>query len=198
VFDNRRPINCFDYVKDWTENSKLILINGVSKLYAMTGFRIGWSVASKKLTEVMTNLQGHQTSGPSVVLQMAAVGALDGIQSNVENLRITLENNRNVMIDHLNSFDGVRVTKPDGTFYCFADFSHYDKDSTRLSNFLIDKVQVLTVPGVEFGMEGYLRLSYCGSIKDITEGIERMKWALDPNSPNELYIGDRKLMRDWS
>jgi len=57
---------------------------------------------------------------------------------------------------------------------------------------------VLTVPGVEFGMEGHLRLSYCGSVKDITEGIERMKWVLDPNSPNELYIGDRKLVRDWS
>jgi aspartate aminotransferase len=198
IFDNRQPINCYEFASDFSENSKLILINGVSKLYAMTGFRIGWSVANKKLTEVMTNLQGHQTSGPSVLLQMAAVGALDGIQSNVDNLRLTLENNRNVMIDHLNSFDGVRVTKPDGTFYCFADFSNYDKDSARLSNFLIDKVQVLTVPGVEFGMEGYLRLSYCGAVKDITEGIERMKWALDPNSPNELYIGDRKLMRDWS
>ncbi len=65
-------------------------------------------------------------------------------------------------------------------------------------HFLIDKVQVLTVPGAEFGLEGYLRLSYCGTIKDIQDGIERMKWALDPNSPNELYIGDRKLVRDWS
>ena len=198
VFDNRTPINCYDYAQDTSENSKLILINGVSKLYAMTGFRIGWAVANKKLIEVMTNLQGHQTSGPSILLQKAAVGALNGVQSGVENLRMTLENNRNVMTDHLNSFDGVHVSRPDGTFYCFADFRHYDRNSTRLSNFLIDKVQVLTVPGVEFGCEGYLRLSYCGAIKDITEGIERMKWALDPNSPNELYIGDRKLMRDWS
>ena len=73
----------------------------------------------------------------------------------------------------------------------------YEKDSNKLSAFLIDKVLVLTVPGKEFGMDGYLRLSYCGSIKDITEGIERIKWALDPNAPNELYIGDRKLVRDW-
>ena len=72
------------------------------------------------------------------------------------------------------------------------------KIQISFQHFLIDKVQVLTVPGVEFGMEGYLRLSYCGSIKDITEGIERMKWALDLNSPNELYIGDRKLVRDWA
>ena len=102
------------------------------------------------------------------------------------------------MIDMLRSFEGVKVTKPDGTFYCLADFRAYEKDSNKLSKFLIDKVQVLTVPGAEFGMEGFLRLSYCGTIKDITDGIERMKWALDYNSPNELYIGDRKLVRDWA
>lgn len=197
IFDNRKPINCYKYAKDKSENSKLIVVNGISKMYAMTGFRIGWAIANKKLIEAMTNIQGHQTSGPSVVLQQAAVGALNGIQSSVENLRVTLENNRNVLIDHLNSFEGVKVTKPDGTFYCFADFSYYEKSSNKLSEYLIDKVQVLTVPGKEFGMEGYLRISFCGTIKDITEGIERMKWALDPNSPNELYIGDRKLVRDW-
>ena len=198
IFDGRKPINCYDYAKDKSENSRLIVVNGVSKQYAMTGFRIGWAVANKKLIEVMTNIQGHQTSGPSALLQRAAVGALNGVQSSVESLRVTLENNRNVMIEQLNAFDGVRVTKPDGTFYCFADFSVYGKDSTKLANFLINKVQVVAVPGVEFGMEGYLRLSYCGSIKDIIDGIERMKWALDLNSPNELYIGDRKLVRDWT
>ncbi len=198
IFDNRRPINCYEYAKDLSENSKLIVINGISKQYAMTGFRIGWAVANKKLIEVMTNIQGHQTGGPSVVLQKAAVGAINGIQSSVENLRVTLENNRNVMIENLNSFEGIKVTKPDGAFYCFADFSVYGKESTKISEFLINKVLVLAVPGVEFGMEGYLRMSFCGSIKDITEGVERMKWALDPNSPNELYIGDRKLVRDWT
>jgi len=198
LFDGKKPINCYNYAKDLTENSKLIVINGVSKQYAMTGFRIGWAVGNKKVIEAMANIQGHQTSGPSVLLQKAAVGALNGIQSSVESLRVTLENNRNVMMDLLKSFDGVNVTKPDGTFYCFADFSNYEKKSNKLSEFLIDKVMVLTVPGGEFGLEGYLRLSYCGTIKEIQEGIERMKWALDPNSPNELYIGDRKLVRDWS
>jgi aspartate aminotransferase len=197
LFDGRKPINCYNYAKDLSENSKLVVINGISKAYAMTGFRIGWAIANKKLIEVMTNIQSHQTSGPSVVLQKAAVGALNGLQSCVESLRTTLENNRNVMMERLGAFDGVLVTKPDGTFYCFADFRHYDKDSTKLAGFLLDKVLVATVPGFEFGMEGYLRLSTCGTIKDITEGIERMKWALDPNSPNELYIGERKLVRDW-
>lgn len=198
TFDSNKTPNPYEYATDFSENSKLIVINGVSKVYAMTGFRIGWAVGNKNLIEVMCNIQGHQTSGPSIVLQKAAIGALNGIQSCIENLCVTLENNRNVMVDHLKSFEGVKVVKPKGTFYCFADFSVYEKDSTKLSNMLIDKVQVLTVPGVEFGMEGYLRLSYCGTIKDITEGIERMKWALDPNSPNELYIGDRKLVRDWT
>jgi len=197
VFNGKKAANAFDYAKDKSENSKLIIINGVSKQYAMTGFRIGWAIANKKLIETMTNIQAHQTSGPSILLQKAAVGAMNGVQSSVENLCMTLENNRNVMIDHLNSFEGVKVTVPQGTFYCLADFSNYMKDSAKLSGFLIDKVQVLTMPGVEFGMEGHLRLSYCGSIKDITEGIERMKWALDLKSPNELYIGDRKLVRDW-
>ncbi|MFC2135932.1 pyridoxal phosphate-dependent aminotransferase [Bacteroidota bacterium] len=198
TFDGKKLINPYDFAKNVSETSKLIVVNGVSKVYAMTGFRIGWAIANKKLIETMTNIQGHQTSGPSVLLQKAAAGALNGIQSPIESLRLTLENNRNVMMDHLSSFDGVKVYKPDGTFYCFADFSAYEKDSSKLSNLLIDKVQVLTVPGAEFGWEGFLRLSYCGSIKDVTEGIERMKWALDPNSPNELYIGDRKLVRDWT
>lgn len=198
IFDGRKQINPLKYLKKPLEESNMILINGVSKAYAMTGFRIGWAVANRKLIEVMTNIQGHQTSGPSVLLQKAAVGALNGIQSGIENLRVTLENNRNIMMARLKSFNGVHVTVPDGTFYCLADFSNYEKSSHKLSAMLIDKVQVLTVPGVEFGMEGHLRLSYCGSVKDITEGIERMKWALDPNSPNELYIGDRKLVRDWS
>ncbi|MFA7419406.1 MAG: pyridoxal phosphate-dependent aminotransferase [Melioribacteraceae bacterium] len=198
VFDGRKPISAYDYTKKSVEESKLLIINGVSKQYAMTGFRIGWAVGNKKLIEAMANIQGHQTSGPSVLLQKAAVGALNGIQSGVEGLRVTLENNRNVLVEQLRSFEGVKVNVPDGTFYLFADFSAYEKDSQKLSQYLIDKVMVLTVPGKEFGLDGHLRISYCGTIKDITEGIERMKWALDPNSPNELYIGDRKLVRDWS
>ncbi len=197
IFDGRRPINCWQFVKDKSENSKLIIINGVSKQYAMTGFRIGWAVANKKLINVMTNIQSHQTSGPSAVCQVAAVGAINGMQSSVETLRLTLENNRNVMMQKLATFRGVRAYKPDGTFYCFVDFSTYNKDSTKLAKFLLDKVLVVTVPGIEFGLQGHLRLSTCGTVKDITEGIERMKWALDPNSPNELYIGNRKLIRDW-
>jgi aspartate aminotransferase len=197
IFDGRKPINCYEFAKDLGETSKLVVVNGVSKQYAMTGFRIGWAVANRKLIEVMTNIQSHQTSGPSAICQWAATYAINGVQSSVESLRGTLENNRNVLVALLKTFPGVRVQVPDGTFYCFADFSAYNKNSTKLAKFLLDKVMVLTMPGIEFGLDGYLRISYCGTIKDITDGIERMKWALDPNSPNELYMGDRKLVRDW-
>lgn len=198
VYNGVKVTNPFDYVKDFSDNSKLIIINGVSKAYAMTGFRIGWAVANKSLIAVMSNIQGHQTSGTSILLQKAAIGAINGVQSSTNSLRTTLENNRKILVDRLNAFSGVHLLPPDGTFYAFADFSAYEKDSTKLSKFLLDKVRVLTMPGKEFGMDGYLRISFCGSIKDINEGIERMKWAIDPDSPNELYIGERKLVRDWS
>lgn len=197
IFDGRAPVNCYNYAKQLDESSKLILVNCVSKMYAMTGFRIGWAVANKALIRVMTNIQSQQTSGPAAPSQWAAVGALNGVQSSIESLRLTLENNRNVMINRLRAFSGVKVVNPGGTFYCFPDFSAYMKDSQKLANFLLQKVRVVTVPGKEFGMEGHLRLSYCGTVRDVTEGLERIKWALDPEAPNELYLGDRKLVRDW-
>ncbi len=197
VFDGRTPTNCYNYASKDIENSKLIVTNCVSKMYAMTGFRIGWAVGNKELIGAMANIQGQQTSGPAAPSQWAAVGAINGVQSSIESLRMTLQNNRNVMIERLEAFDGIKVTKPAGTFYCFPDFSAYIKDSMKLAQLLLEKVRVVVVPGREFGMEGRVRMSYCGTIKDVTEGIERIKWALDPNSPNELYLGDRKLVRDW-
>jgi len=132
VYNGKKVANPFDYVKDFTERSKLIIINGISKAYAMTGFRIGWAIANKDLIKVMANIQGHQTSGPSVLLQKAAIGAINGVQSSINSLRTTLENNRKVLVDQLNAFNGVHLLPPDGTFYAFADFRAYDKDSTKI------------------------------------------------------------------
>ncbi len=197
LFDNKAPVNCYDFTNQNMDASKLILVNCVSKMYAMTGFRIGWAIGNKELVRAMGNIQSQQTSGPATPSQWAAVGALNGVQAPIESLRLTLENNRNIMYERLQAFDGVKVNKPDGTFYCFPDFTTYEKDSNKLAGFLLEKVRVVTVPGKDFGMEGRLRLSFCGSVKEIIEGIERIKWALDPNSPNELYLGDRKLVRNW-
>ncbi len=197
VFDSKQAPIAYDYTDKDIENTRIIVVNGVSKLYGLTGLRIGWAIGNRRLIEVMTNVQGQITSCPSVVSQAAAEGALTGAQNAVENLRLTIENNRDVMIQELDTFSDVIVTIPDGTFYTLPDFRAYQADSVQLSKFLLDKALVVTVPGVSFGMEGYLRLSYAGSTKDVLEGIERMKWALDPNAPNEIYIGDRKLIRDW-
>lgn len=197
VFDGQHPPSPYQFTDKDVENTRLIVVNGVSKLYGMTGFRIGWTITNRRLVEVMTNVQSQITSCPSVVSQAAAEGALTGMQSLVENLRLTIQNNRDVMMQELQTFSDIKVTKPAGTFYCLPDFRAYGQDSVKLSTFILEKALVVTVPGKDFGMEGYLRLSYAGSVKDITEGVERMKWALDPNAPNEIYIGDRKLIRDW-
>lgn len=197
IFEGRKLVSAFSFLKRSLDESKLIVINGASKQYAMTGFRIGWAVAGKALIKVMTNIQGHQTSGPSNIAQVAAVSAINGPQTSVEELRLSLEENTKVMMEQLATIPGVKATKPDGTFYCFADFSHFDKDSTRLAYFLLEKVLVISVPGIEFGLDGFLRLSTCGSSKDIIEGIQRIKWALDPNSPKEFMIGERRLVKDW-
>ena len=198
IFDGRAPTNCYRFSKVHNlDSSKLVVVNCVSKMYAMTGFRIGWAIGNRELIRAMANIQSQETSGPAAPSQWAAVGALNGVQSSIDSLRLTLENNRNVMMKRLSAMDGVNVTRPAGTFYCFPDFSAYEKDSQKLSRLLLEKVRVVTVPGREFGMEGRLRLSFCGAMREVTEGIERIRWALDPTAPNEMFLGDRKLVRDW-
>ncbi|MHB8878340.1 MAG: pyridoxal phosphate-dependent aminotransferase [Myxococcaceae bacterium] len=201
VFDGRKAPSAYSFTKKDLEASKVITVNGIAKLYGMTGFRIGWAVAPRELVSIMANVQSQTTSGTSVLLQAAAEGALTGVQGAVEALRLQIQNNRDLIMQELAAFNGVKCTRPNGTFYCLPDFRAYLggalKTSVDLSNFLLKKAMVVTVPGREFGMEGHLRLSYAGSVKDVTEGIARMKWALDPSSPNEIYIGDKKLVRDW-
>ena len=197
VFDGKRAVPGYAYTEKSIEESHLIVINGVSKLYGMTGFRVGWAIADRRRVEVMTNIQAQMTSSASTVSQAAAIGALTGMQSVVENLRLSIQNNRDVILGELRSFTDLRIIPPDGTFYVMPDFRAYGQDSVELSRFLLRKALVVTVPGSAFGMEGYIRLSFSGSSKEIIEAVARMKWALDPNAPNEIYIGDRKLIRDW-
>jgi aspartate aminotransferase len=197
IFGKRKWTPAYKFTDQDVESSKIIVVNGIAKAYGMTGFRIGWCIANRKLVEVMTNIQGQITSCTALVSQAAAEGALNGLQSVVEALRMMIENNSTVMMTELGAFSGVRCTPPDGTFYCLPDFRAYNSNSVELANFLLNKARVVTVPGKDFGMEGYLRLSYAGSVKDVTEGVARIRWAIDPNAPSEIYIGDRKLIRDW-
>ncbi len=201
VFDGNTCPSAYRFTKKDIESTNIIVMNGVSKVYGMTGFRIGWTVTNRKLVSVINNVQAATTTCASPVLQAAAEGALTGMQSSVESLRLTIENNRRVILNELKSFRDVKCQPPGGTFYCLPDFRAYlDRfggKSVALCEFLLRKALVVTVPGKEFGMEGHLRLSYAGTVKDAMEGVERIKWALDPSSPNEIYIGDRKMVRDW-
>ena len=197
LFDGVTAPSAYNFTKEDKENTKIIVVNGVAKIYGMTGYRIGWTIAPKKLVKIMTNIQSNVTSCPPLISQAAAEGALTGMQSVVENLRLTIQNNRDILMQEMRSFSDVITIKPKGTFYALPDFRAYGTNSVELAKFILDKAMVVTVPGSEFGMEGYIRLSVSGSVKDIIEGVERMKWVLDPNAPNEIYIGDRKLIRDW-
>jgi len=197
VFDGQTAAPASRFATKDTDTGRLIVINGISKLYGMTGYRIGWAVASRAIVEIMINVQAQTTSCPSLILQAGAEGALTGMQSVVEGLRLTIQNNRDIALRELSALPDVHTSRPAGTFYCLPDVRAYSNDSVELSRFLLRRALVVTVPGKEFGMEGHLRLSYSGSPKDVTDGIERIRWALDPKAPNEIYIGDRRLVRDW-
>lgn len=197
VFDRNEAVPAYRYTKKDLEDSYVVVVNGVAKLYGMTGFRVGWVIAPRALTRVMTNVTVQVTSGVSPVSQAAAEGALNGMQSVIEALRLQIENNRNVLLQEMKSFTGARLIPPDGTFYALPDLRAFNNSSVEISRFLLKKALVVTVPGKAFGMEGHIRLSFSGTVKDVTEGLARIKWALDPTSPNEIYIGDRKLIRDW-
>jgi aspartate aminotransferase len=197
TFDHNKAVPAYQFAQKDIENSRVIVVNGVAKLYGMTGFRIGWVVAPRDLIRVMTNVQAQTTSCVSPLAQSAAEGALNGLQSIVEVLRLHIQNNRDVVLQEMRTFQGVRLIPPAGTFYALPDIRAFSSNSVKVSKFLLKKAMVVTVPGKEFGMEGHIRISFAGSVKDVTEGIARIKWALDPSSPNEIYIGDKKMIRDW-
>ncbi|MEO8354635.1 MAG: aminotransferase class I/II-fold pyridoxal phosphate-dependent enzyme [Chloroflexota bacterium] len=197
TFDRNKAVPAYEFTRNDIESSHVIVVNGVAKLYGMTGFRIGWAVAPRELVRVMTNVLAQTTSCVSPLAQAAAEGALNGLQSVVEALRLQIQNNRDVVLQEMKTFNGVRLIPPAGTFYALPDIRAFNNNSVEVSRFLLKKAMVVTVPGKEFGMEGHIRLSFAGSVKDVTEGIARIKWALDSTSPNEIYIGDKKLIRDW-
>lgn len=197
VFDGKKIAPVYNFTKKDIESTNVIVINGLSKTYGMTGFRIGWIVGNRKLVKVMTNIQSQTTTCNSPICQVAGEAALTGDQGCVGELIATIQKNRDTVIRELRSIPGVKVEKPEGAFYCLPDFSAYNKDSMALADFLLKKALVVTIPGKEFGMEGHLRLSYAGAASEVADGMARIKWALDPNTPHEIQIGNRKVVRDW-
>ena len=128
--------------------------------------------------------------------ETAAAAALLGDQNVVADLRRVLQENRDALLAEVAKIPNVRVQKPQGTFYSFIDFSHYNADSNALAQYLLEKALVAVVPGKAFGAEGYLRVSFCADKASIIEGVRRIRWALDKTAPNEIKIGDKLVTRD--
>jgi len=197
VFDGRQVRGALGHAKATGDECRTILVDGVSKMFGMTGFRIGWAVAARRLVEVMGNVLGQTMSCASAVGQAAALAALREETGYVEDLRRDLQARRDLAVRELAQVPGVRLAVPGGTFYCMPDFRAFGPDSNVLSAFLLEKARVVTVPGKDFGCEGHLRISYCGPAADVVEGIRRIRWALDPASPRECEFGGRVHVRDW-
>lgn len=202
VFDGVTAPSCYDFTSKDTDASSIIVVNGVAKTWGMTGFRVGWTIAPRDVASAMATIQSQTTSCTSNLGQYASEGALLGPQDGVEELRACMQHNRDRIVAELCRLPGVSVIKPEGTFYCLPDFRGCFQpglatDSFGLSLFLLSKARVVTVPGKDFGLEGYLRLSYAGTAADVEEGMKRIRWALDPSAPKEIAIGQKTVVRDW-
>jgi aspartate aminotransferase len=166
---------------------KTIIVHGVAKTYAMTGWRIGYTAGSEEIISAMNNIQSQSTSNPTSIAQKACVEALLGPQNEVEKMVSAFGQRRNYIVDRLNKIPGVSCYKPLGAFYVFPNFSSYYgksyqgkkiENSTQLADFFLDVARVAVVPGVEFGADPFERLSYATSMEDIKEGLNRIEEAL--------------------
>ncbi|NUP05865.1 MAG: pyridoxal phosphate-dependent aminotransferase [Polyangiaceae bacterium] len=169
---------------------RLVVVDGVSKTYAMTGWRIGWSISSPALAKALSVIQGQSTTNPAAVSQAAARAALLGPRASVESMRSAFERRRDIMVDGLNAL-GLACRKPEGAFYAFADVSSLyglkvkqnDKEKVLetdddVAMWLLAEAHVATVAGAPFGAPGYLRLSYATSDDDIRAGLASIGAAI--------------------
>jgi aspartate/methionine/tyrosine aminotransferase len=161
-----------------------VVVNGVAKTYAMTGWRVGWVVGPKDVVKAATNLQSHATSNVSNVAQRAAIAALSGDLSAVEEMKAAFDRRRRTIVAMLNEIDGVVCPEPQGAFYAYPSVKGLlgreidgviPTTSAELAELLLDKAEVAAVPGEAFGTPGYLRLSYALGDDDLVEGITRLQ-----------------------
>ena len=182
VYDGREFVSIAALGEDVKERT--ILINGVSKSYAMTGWRIGYSLAPEHITKVMSNYVSHSTAAPSTLSQWAAVEALTGPQDTVETMRQAFEARRNYMVERINSMELVSCLKPEGAFYIMMNIRKVlgkkcgdvviDSCDTFASQ-LLEKGLVAVVPGSGFDAPEYVRWSYATSLENIKEGMDRLE-----------------------
>ncbi|MGE5588463.1 MAG: pyridoxal phosphate-dependent aminotransferase [Clostridia bacterium] len=164
-----------------------IVVNGVSKTYAMTGWRIGYAAGPREIIRAMETIQGHVTSNPTSISQKAAIAGLTGDKEPVEGMRREFAKRRDYMVRRLNGMPGLVCPVPEGAFYAFPDVSHYFgrklgsveiRDSTAFAEALLRHAHVAVVPGVAFGNDSCVRLSYATSMERIAEGLDRLEEAL--------------------
>ncbi len=164
-----------------------IVVNGVSKSYAMTGWRIGYAAGPEDIISAMTKIQSQNTSNPASISQKAAVEALNGDQGVIAEMVEEFRKRRNYIVDALNGMAGIQCINPEGSFYAFPDMSslygkNYDgkliTGSASLAEYLLDSANVAVVPGIAFGSDDHIRLSYATSMKNIREGIMRIESAV--------------------
>jgi aspartate aminotransferase len=185
VYDNFKftsIVQAYPQVKDTA-----ILINGVSKAYAMTGWRIGYAAGNKEIISAMTKIQSQSTSNASSISIKAAVEALNGTQEYVEIMRKEFEKRRNYIVERLNSIEGINCIKPEGAFYVFPNISSIlcksfngknINSDIEFADYLLNQARIAVVPGTAFGAKGYIRISYATSIENIQKGIGRLENAL--------------------
>jgi aspartate aminotransferase len=163
---------------------RCVVVNGVAKTYAMTGWRVGWMIAPADVTKAATNLQSHATSNVANVSQVAALAAVSGNLDVVEQMKVAFDRRRLLIVDLLNSIPGITCPEPEGAFYAYPSVKGLMgrtfggttvTSSSELAGAILDQVEVAVVPGEAFGTPGYLRLSYATSDEKITEGLDRIK-----------------------
>ena len=163
-----------------------VTTNGFSKTYAMTGWRVGYAIASEEIIKRMAGIQSHYTSGGNHVAQRAAFAALRESQDCVERMKQIYKERRNYLFSRLGKMSGFGCSKPEATFYVYPNVTelfgqvsgHPINSSTDLSNLFLEKIQVGIIPGIAFGTEGYVRISYACDIKTIEEGMNRIETLL--------------------
>jgi aspartate aminotransferase len=164
-----------------------VVLNGVAKTYAMTGWRVGWMIGPKDVVKAATNLQSHSTSNVANVSQRAAVAALQGSLEAVDEMRVAFDRRRRTMVSMLNEIDGLHCPTPQGAFYAYPSVEgllgrttrgRTPQTSAELAALILDEVEVAVVPGEAFGPSGYLRLSYALGDNDLAEGVGRIQQLL--------------------
>ncbi|MBL7156863.1 MAG: pyridoxal phosphate-dependent aminotransferase [Candidatus Omnitrophica bacterium] len=162
-----------------------LTVNGVSKTYSMTGWRIGYAAGPPEIMKNIAALQSHSTSNPSSISQVAALEALRGKQEMVSTIKKEFAARRDYMVRRINSFKSVSCVKPKGAFYLFCNISGTKLDSISISERLLEEAHVACIPGIAFGSDTHIRLSFATSMENIKVGLDRIeKWLVKNEADN--------------